>query len=67
MSRETVPNQRLHLAFGGELADLNDFTFGHAAWRAKAQASVDNARMRYSVVHRLRLLEPDAAGASPPR
>lgn len=31
----------------------------HAAWRAAAQASVDNARMRYFVVHIHRLLEPD--------
>jgi hypothetical protein len=28
------------------------------AWRAKAQASVDNAHMRYYVVHLHRLLEP---------
>jgi len=31
----------------------------HAAWRAAAQATVDNARMRYFVVHIHRLLEPD--------
>lgn len=30
-----------------------------AAWRAAAQASVDNAHMRYFVVHIHRLLEPD--------
>ncbi|HTT81937.1 MAG TPA: DUF4170 domain-containing protein [Rhizomicrobium sp.] len=29
------------------------------AWRAAAQATVDNARMRYFVVHIHRLLEPD--------
>jgi hypothetical protein len=29
------------------------------AWKAKAQASVDNARMRYFVVHIHRLMEPD--------
>ena len=29
-----------------------------AAWRAKAQASVDNAQMRYFVVHIHRLMEP---------
>ena len=33
-----------------------------AAWRGKAQASVDNARMRYYVVHLHRLLDPDVAG-----
>ena len=29
------------------------------AWRGKAQATVDNANMRYFVVHMHRLLEPD--------
>jgi hypothetical protein len=29
------------------------------AWRGKAQASVDNAQMRYFVVHIHRLMEPD--------
>lgn len=38
-----------------------------AAWRGKAQATVDNAHMRYFVVHLHRLLEPDAVGAPPPR
>jgi hypothetical protein len=28
-------------------------------WRAKAHASVDNAKMRYFVVHIHRLMEPD--------
>ena len=32
-----------------------------AAWRAAAQASVDNAHMRYFVVHIHRLMEPDEA------
>ena len=36
-----------------------DYKSAHAAWRSKAQASVDNARMRYYVVHLHRLLEPD--------
>jgi hypothetical protein len=30
------------------------------AWRAKAQATVDNAHMRYFIVHLHRLLDPDA-------
>lgn len=30
-----------------------------AAWRAAAQATVDNAEMRYFVVHLHRLMEPD--------
>ncbi|MGJ3265592.1 MAG: DUF4170 domain-containing protein [Salinarimonas sp.] len=29
-----------------------------AAWKAKAQATVDNAHMRYFIVHLHRLLEP---------
>lgn len=33
------------------------------AWRAKAQSTVDNATMRYFVVHMHRLLDPDADGA----
>lgn len=30
------------------------------AWRGKAQATVDNAQMRYFVVHIHRLMEPDS-------
>lgn len=30
------------------------------AWKAKAQATVDNAHMRYFIAHLHRLLEPDA-------
>jgi hypothetical protein len=29
------------------------------AWRAKAHATVDNAQMRYFIVHMHRLLEPE--------
>ncbi|MBS0472450.1 MAG: DUF4170 domain-containing protein [Proteobacteria bacterium] len=29
------------------------------AWRAKAQSTVDNAQMRYFVVHIHRLMEPE--------
>jgi hypothetical protein len=32
----------------------------YAAWRAKAQQTVDNAHMRYFIVHLHRLLDPDA-------
>ena len=38
-----------------------DYASAKAAWKAKAQASVDNAHMRYFVVHLHRLLEPGAA------
>lgn len=33
------------------------------AWRAKAQASVDNALQRYYIVHLHRLLDPDTPEA----
>jgi hypothetical protein len=32
------------------------------AWRAKAQATVDNAHMRYFIVHLHRLFDPDGDG-----
>ena len=32
------------------------------AWRAKAQATVDNAHMRYFIVHLHRMLDPDSPG-----
>lgn len=34
-----------------------------AAWKAKAHATVDNAHMRYFVVHLHRLLDPEAEEA----
>jgi hypothetical protein len=33
-----------------------------AAWRAAAQATVDNAHMRFFVVHLHRLLDPEKDG-----
>ncbi|PYF04450.1 uncharacterized protein DUF4170 [Rhodopseudomonas faecalis] len=35
-----------------------DYASAHAAWQAKAQQTVDNAHMRYFVVHLHRLLDP---------
>lgn len=35
-----------------------DYKSAHAAWKAKAQATVDNAHMRYFVVHLHRVLDP---------
>jgi len=32
----------------------------YAAWKQKAQGTVDNAHMRYFIVHMHRLLDPDA-------
>lgn len=37
-----------------------DYESAKAAWKAKAQQSVDNAHMRYFVVHLHRLLDPEA-------
>ena len=39
-----------------------DYVSAEKAWRAKAQATVDNAHMRYFVVHLHRLLDPDGDG-----
>ena len=36
-----------------------NYASAHAAWKAKAQQSVDNAHMRYFIVHLHRLLDPD--------
>ena len=36
-----------------------NFAEAEKAWRGKAQATVDNAQMRYFVVHIHRLMEPD--------
>lgn len=40
-----------------------NYAAAQAAWRAKAQQTVDNAEMRYFIVHIHRLLEPDTATA----
>jgi len=36
-----------------------DYDSALIAWRSKAQATVDNAHMRYFVVHIHRLMDPD--------
>ncbi|TDR93891.1 DUF4170 domain-containing protein [Enterovirga rhinocerotis] len=38
-----------------------NYATAYTAWKAKAQGTVDNAQMRYFVVHLHRLLDPDAA------
>jgi hypothetical protein len=38
-----------------------NYNEAYSAWRAAAQATVDNAHMRYFVVHIHRLLDPGAA------
>jgi hypothetical protein len=40
-----------------------NYATAHAAWKAKAQATVDNAQMRYFVVHLHRLLDPATSKA----
>jgi Domain of unknown function (DUF4170) len=35
-----------------------NYASAYAAWKAKAQGSVDNAEMRYFIVHLHRLLDP---------
>ena len=37
-----------------------DYKSAEAAWKAKAQATVDNAHTRYFIVHLHRLLDPRA-------
>ncbi|MFK5980354.1 MAG: DUF4170 domain-containing protein [Rhizobiaceae bacterium] len=39
-----------------------DFASAKAAWASKAQMTVDNAHMRYFIVHLHRLLDPDGDG-----
>jgi hypothetical protein len=37
-----------------------NYKSAYDAWKAKAQQTVDNAQMRYFIVHLHRLLEPDS-------
>lgn len=39
-----------------------DYASALAAWKSKAQQTVDNAHMRYFIVHMHRLLNPSEAG-----
>ena len=57
-----------------EFRDLNrldivgvypNYASAYAAWKAKAQGTVDNAEMRYFIVHLHRLLDPETL--APPR
>jgi hypothetical protein len=36
-----------------------NYATAYAAWKGKAQGSVDNAQMRYFIVHLHRLLDPE--------
>jgi hypothetical protein len=44
-----------------------NYATAYAAWKAKAQQTVDNAHMRYFIVHLHRLLEPEAASTGSAR
>ena len=39
-----------------------DYASAYSVWKSKAQQTVDNAEMRYFVVHLHRLLEPGIEG-----
>lgn len=56
---------------GTEFRDLNGVDFvgaypnyaaAHTAWKGKAQQTVDNAHMRYFIIHAHRLIDPDMDG-----
>jgi len=72
---------KLHLVFGGRVKDPQGLDFdmntidvvgiydsyaaAEEAWRGAAQRSIDDAEMKYVVVHLHRLLEPDLEGTVP--
>ena len=41
-----------------------NYATAYAAWRAKAQQTMDNAQMRYFIVHLHRLLDPELPSPS---
>ena len=71
---------RLHLVIGGHVKDsrgldfnldsidlvgiYDSFAAAEDAWRGKAQRTVDDAEMKYVIVHLHRLLDPDGEGIS---
>ena len=72
---------KLHLVFGGRVKDprglefdlgtvdvvglFPDYASAYDAWRANAQRTVDDAEMKYVVVHLHRLLEPELGKGNP--
>ena len=74
---------KLHLVFGGRVKDPQGLDFdldtvdvvgvfgsyadAEEAWRGRAQRTVDDAEMKYVIVHLHRLLEPDYEGISRPK
>ncbi len=69
---------KLHLVFGGRVKDprgldfdmstvevvgiYDSYSAAEDAWRGAAQRTVDDAEMKFVVVHLHRLLEPDMEG-----
>ena len=45
----------------------DSYAAAEEAWRGKAQSTVDDAEMRYVIVHLHRLLEPDYDGIARPK
>ena len=43
-----------------------DYASAYLAWKAEAQRTVDNAHMRYFIVHLHRLLEPGSTAEAAP-
>lgn len=41
-----------------------NYATAYAVWKAKAQQTVDNAEMRYFIVHLHRLLDPESPGSA---
>ena len=41
------------------------YATAYSAWKSKAQMTVDNAQMRYFIVHLHRLLDPDQEAKRP--
>jgi hypothetical protein len=66
MPEQGEPRQFLDQAEFRDLGKLDivgiypNYASAYAAWRAKAQQTVDNALMRYFIVHLHRLLDPQA-------
>jgi hypothetical protein len=46
---------------------FDSYAAAEAAWRGASQRTVDDAEMKYVVVHLHRLLEPDADGIARPK
>ena len=71
---------KLHFVFGGRVKDPRgldfdldtthvvglypDYATALDAWRGAAQRTVDDAEMKYVVVHLHRLLEPEGEGSN---